>query len=113
MPTAEAHIVKRILWIDDQISGFGAHIDELGDNDYDVTQVETADQALAALEAGVEFDAILVDLKLAESDGITLLDKLYKWLGVNKTTKLIVVSSFLYEPTIRRRLVEANMRVQL
>jgi CheY-like chemotaxis protein len=104
---------SRILWVDDQITAFGPHIDELEDSGYEVVAAETSDQALEAMRSGTHFDAILVDLKMPDTDGIELLHELYSEVHDVYTTKVIVLSSFLHDRTIRRRLVELNMRVGL
>ncbi len=103
----------RILWVDDQISMFGPHIEELEDSGYEVIAVATADEALSTIRRGDHFDAILVDLKMADSDGVDLLAELYAAVDKMMRTKVIVLSSFLYDPIIRRRLVALNMNVAL
>ncbi|HZV73691.1 MAG TPA: response regulator [Conexibacter sp.] len=102
-----------ILWVDDQIKAFGSHIADLTENGYDVIAVETAEEALTTLHRHGRFDAILVDLKMPGSDGIDLLEQLYAKVGDIKRTKVIVLSSFLYDPAVRRRLVDLNMNVAL
>lgn len=105
--------IARILWVDDQITAFGPHIDDLEDSGYEVIAVRTADEALSTVRGGDHFDAILVDLKMPDSDGTELLHELYSEVSDVKSTKVIVLSSFLYDPIIRRQLVELNMNVAL
>jgi CheY-like chemotaxis protein len=103
----------RILWVDDQITAFGPHIDDLEDSGYEVIAVKTTERALTAVRNEGPFDAILVDLKMGEDeDGISLLDELYSEIDV-RLTKVIVLSSFLYQPIVRRRLVGLKMNVAL
>jgi CheY-like chemotaxis protein len=103
----------RILWIDDQISAFGPHIEDLEDSGFEVIAVATADEALSTVRRGDHFDANLVDLKMPDSDGIALLAQLCAEVRDLESTKIVVLSSFLYDPIVRRRLVDLNMNVAL
>lgn len=104
----------RVLWIDDQIAMFGAHLEDLEDNNFDVISVNSADEALSTIRRGEQFDAIIVDLKMPDVDGIALLERLSDEMEVDDARpRLIVLSSFLYDPMIRRRLVDLNMNVAL
>ena len=102
-----------MLWIDDQITAFGSHIDELEETGYSITEAATAEEALSTIAAGSTFDVILVDLKMPDADGIELLARVCGEVEDLKQTKIIVLSSFLYEPRIRRRLVDLDMNVAL
>lgn len=50
---------------------------------------------------------------MPDADGIELLARVCGQVGDIQETKIIVLSSFLYEPRIRRRLVDLNMNVGL
>lgn len=102
-----------LLWIDDQITTFGPHIESLEEAGYAVIAVATAGEALSTLGRGDHFDVILVDLKMPDSDGIALLAKLSAGATSARSPQLIVLSSFLYDPAIRRRLVALNLNVAL
>jgi CheY-like chemotaxis protein len=102
-----------LLWVDDQIQAFGSHIDDLEESGFSVTTAATTDEALSIVRDGDRFDVILVDLKMPNSDGIELLAQLDLEIDDAQETKIIVLSSFLYQGVIRSRLVKLNMNVGL
>lgn len=114
MSTASLRAVKslNLLWVDDQVSDFGAHIDSLRESGFVVTAVAGADEALSTVRSRV-FDVILVDLKMHHDDGIDLLRDLGPEIQSSPGTKVIVLSSFLYQSVIRNRLIDLNMNVAL
>ncbi|HEX5762169.1 MAG TPA: response regulator [Solirubrobacterales bacterium] len=111
--TSDSAGVKSLLWVDDQIAAFGSHIEDLEENGYSVTQAATVEEALSTIHSGARFDVVLVDLKMLESDGIQLLARLGSGPPDLEGTKIVVLSSFLYETKIRKRLVDLNMNVAL
>lgn len=114
MPVAgDTGEIANVLWIDDQIAVFGPHIANLEDAGYRVIAVATADEALSTIRRGDRFDAILVDLKMPNHDGISLLADIQLELSHDDPPLLVALSSFLYDENVRRRLVTLNMNVAL
>jgi CheY-like chemotaxis protein len=101
-----------LLWVDDQVSDFGAHIDSLRESGFAVTAVAGADEALSTIRHRA-FDVIIVDLKMHHDDGIDLLRDLSPEIQASPGTKVVVLSSFLYESVIRNRLIDLNMNLAL
>jgi CheY-like chemotaxis protein len=102
-----------VLWVDDQIAAFGAHIEDLEENGYAVIAVATPEEALSTIRRGNHLDAILVDLKMPDTDGIELLQRIYSEVADPSRTRIVALSSYLYDRTVRSRLVSLNMNVAL
>ena len=67
----------RILWVDDEIEGFKPHILFLQKEGIEVTPVDRPSDALNELNSG-SFDLILLDYRMPEMDGLTLLREMRK-----------------------------------
>jgi CheY-like chemotaxis protein len=102
-----------LLWVDNQIGKFGPHIDNLRECGFRVTAVASAEEAISTIRSRATFDVIMVDLKMPKEDGIELLRRIKEEGHDSGKTKIIVLSSFLYEKVIRGRLVDLNMNVVL
>lgn len=68
---------RKILWIDNEISELQPHILFLEHNGYDITTATSDSEGLSILEAEI-YDAILLDHKMPEMDGIRVLSKIKK-----------------------------------
>ena len=68
---------RRILWIDNEISELQPHILFLEHNGYDITTATSDSEGLSILESEV-YDAVLLDHKMPEMDGIRVLSKIKK-----------------------------------
>ena len=70
---------RRILWIDDEITELQPHILFLEHNGYDITTAISDSEGLSILESEI-YDAVLLDHKMPEMDGIRVLSKIKKSL---------------------------------
>ena len=68
---------RRILWIDNEISELQPHILFLEHNGYDITTATSDSEGLSILESEI-YDAVLLDHKMPEMDGIRVLSKIKK-----------------------------------
>ncbi len=68
--------VKQVLLVEDSPSLVRAYEHYLADEPYDLTIAETGQQAVDAL-ASREFDAVLLDLRLPDMDGMDILERLH------------------------------------
>jgi CheY-like chemotaxis protein len=68
---------RRILWIDDEITELQPHILFLEHNGYDITTATNDSEGFSLFEAGI-YDAVLLDHKMPEMDGIRILSKIKK-----------------------------------
>jgi two-component system repressor protein LuxO len=68
--------VKHVLLVEDSPSLVRAYEHYLADEPYDLTIAETGQQAVDAL-ASREFDAVLLDLRLPDMDGMDILERLH------------------------------------
>ena len=68
---------RRILWIDNEITELQPHILFLEHNGYDITTATSDSEGLSILETGI-FDAVLLDHKMPDIDGIRVLSKIKK-----------------------------------
>ena len=68
---------RRILWIDDEITELQPHILFLEHNGYDITTATNDSEGFSLFEAGI-YDAVLLDHKMPEMDGIRVLSKIKK-----------------------------------
>ena len=68
---------RRILWIDDEITELQSHIRFLEHNGYIITTAAGDSEGLSILETGF-YDAVLLDHKMPEIDGIRVLSKIKK-----------------------------------
>ena len=70
---------RRTLWIDDEITELQPHILFLEHNGYDITTAISDSEGLSILESEI-YDAVLLDHKMPEMDGIRVLSKIKKSL---------------------------------
>ena len=68
---------RRILWIDNEITELQPHLLFLEHNGYDITTATSDSEGLSILETGI-FDAVLLDHKMPDIDGIRVLSKIKK-----------------------------------
>ena len=68
---------RRILWIDNEITELQPHILFLEHNGYDITTATSDSEGLSILESEI-YDAVLLDHKMPEMDGIRVLSKIKK-----------------------------------
>lgn len=65
------------MWIDNEITELQPHILFLEHNGYDITTATSDSEGLSILETGI-FDAVLLDHKMPDIDGIRVLSKIKK-----------------------------------
>ena len=68
---------RRILWIDNEITELQPHILFLEHNGYHITTATSDTEGLSILESEI-YDAVLLDHKMPEMDGIRVLSKIKK-----------------------------------
>ena len=68
---------RRILWIDNEITELQPHILFLEHNGYDITTAASDSEGVSILESEI-YDAVLLDHKMPEMDGIRVLSKIKK-----------------------------------
>ncbi len=81
-------LVRRVLWIDDEIDALKPHILFLHERSYDVTPVSNGADAISLLKAS-RYDAILLDQMMPGQDGMSILDRVRKF---DRTVPLIMVT---------------------
>ena len=99
----------RILWIDDQIGGYGPFVSALEDAGFTVTAASTYDEAMNSARAA-EYDVILVDIRMPSPDGIEILRQIHP---IQPQAALAALSSFHYLPVYRNQLGKLDFPVDV
>jgi len=99
--------VKNILVVEDDQTQRTAILDVIADNDVEVVEAGSGDEALGALRA-THFDCIVVDLGLPDMSGFDLIERLKKELGLYDVPVIVYTARELSakEETRLRKLAE-------
>jgi CheY-like chemotaxis protein len=82
------HRVKRLLVVEDDETQRKAIVELIGNNDVTTTPVDSAEGALAALEAG-PYDCIVLDLRLPGMSGVELINKIRERAAWRRTPIIV------------------------
>jgi signal transduction histidine kinase/CheY-like chemotaxis protein len=102
---------KRILIIDDEPEVLAALARGLG-RQYEVDSNGRADEALARLDDGADYDLIICDLMMPEMDGMTFYGE-FKRRYPGRVDRIVFISGGVFEPRMERFLNSvANARIE-
>ncbi|MGF1458658.1 MAG: PAS domain S-box protein [Leptolyngbyaceae cyanobacterium] len=124
----------RILAVDDNAAARTIFQEVLSSFEFEVTVVDTADQAIATLQAADQadrpFDIFMVDYVMPDIDGISLIQRIRKSLSLKTNPAFVLVTAhrqlvvketayaasiqhFLYKPLQPSQLLEAIVEIML